>query len=147
MTRHLILLLGAAWLGLGCAGSRQTGGNVDLQMWVGAWQGMALQENRSDPPRQWILVLSLNKNRLSGVMSDDRGEMRRKRVENLKLIDGELCFTVSYETSRGLQMDCRHRARLQDDILLSHFDGREGGRAFEGKWEARKSAGATEATQ
>jgi hypothetical protein len=147
MTRWIVALIAALWFLLGCGSSRQAGENADLQMWVGTWQGMALQENRSDPPRQWILVLSLDKNRLIGVMSDDRGEMRRKKVENLKVVDGELYFTVSYETSRGLQMDCRHRIRLQDDILLSHFDGREGGRALEGKWEARKNAGATEATQ
>ena len=147
MTRWLVALIAAVWFLLGCASSRQSGESADLQMWVGTWQGMALQENRSEPPRQWILVLSLNKNRLSGVMSDDRGEMRRKKVENLKLVDGELYFTVSHETSRGLQMDCRHRAHLQDDILLSHFDGREGGRAFEGKWEARKTASAAEAKQ
>jgi hypothetical protein len=73
--------------------------------------------------------------------------MRRKRVENLKIVDGELHFTVSYETMRGLQMDCRHRARLQDDNLLSRFDAREGGRALEGKWEARKILGTTEAAQ
>src|SRR5574341_854665 len=146
MTRWLALWTGVLLL-LGCAGSRQTGENADLQMWVGTWQGMALQENRSDSPRQWRLVLSLKNNRLAGVMSDNLGEMRRKPVENLKIVDGELHFTVSYETMRGLQMDCRHRARLQEDILLSRFDAREGGRALEGKWEARKIVGATEATQ
>jgi hypothetical protein len=108
---------------------------------------MALQENRNDPPRQWTMVLTLHKGRLRGVMSDNFGEMRRKKVEGIKIVDGELHFTVAYETSRGLHRICRHRARPQDNILLSLFDGSEGGRALAGKWEARRTADTPAPTQ
>jgi hypothetical protein len=146
MSRWLFLLIGAL-LSAGCAGSRQAAENPELQQWVGTWQGMALQENRNDPPRQWTLILSIHRGRLRGVMSDNLGEMRRRKLENVKIVDGELRFTVAYETSRGLHRICRHHAKLEDDILLSRFDGSEGGRALEGKWEARQVAGASTATQ
>jgi hypothetical protein len=146
MTGRLVLLIGVSLL-IGCAGSRQATENSDLEMWVGTWQGMALQENRNDPPRQWTMVLALHKGRLRGVMSDNFGEMRRKKVEGIKIVDGELHFTVAYETSRGLHRICRHRARLQDNILLSLFDGSEGGRALAGKWEARRTADTPAPTQ
>jgi hypothetical protein len=123
---------------MSCAGSRQTTENPELQPWVGIWQGMALQESRNDQPRQWTLTLTLKKGRLRGVMSDDVGEMRRKKVEDLQIVDDELHFKVSYETTRGLHMSCAHRAKLQDDTLLSLFEGSEGGRALAGKWEARR---------
>jgi hypothetical protein len=108
---------------------------------------MALQENRNEAPRQWTMILTLRKGRLRGVMSDNLGEMRRKKVEGIKIVDGELHFTVAHETSRGLHRICRHRARLHDGMLLSLFDGSEGGRALEGKWEARRTAGTPTATQ
>jgi hypothetical protein len=146
MTGRFVLLIGVSLL-FGCAGTRQAPENAEWEMWVGTWQGMALQENRNDPPRQWTMVLTLHNGWLRGVMSDNLGEMRRKKVEGIKIVDGELHFTVAYETSRGLHRICRHRARLQDDILLSLFDGSEGGRALTGKWEARRIAGAPAATQ
>jgi hypothetical protein len=146
MTGRLALLIGVSLL-IGCAGSRQAEKNPELEMWVGTWQGMALLENRNDPPRQWTMVLSLRKGRLRGIMSDNLGEMRRRKLEDIKIVDGELHFTVAYETSRGLHRICRHHAQLQDDILLSRFDGSEGGRALAGKWEARRIAGMPTATQ
>ena len=145
MNRHLAFLW--IWLIVGCAGPRQSVENSEQQMWVGTWRGMAIRENRVETPRQWTMVLTLHKGRLRGVMSDNLGEMRRKKVEGIKIVDGELHFTVAYETSRGLHRICRHRARRQDDILLSLFDGSEGGRALAGKWEARRIAGAPAATQ
>jgi hypothetical protein len=146
MTGRLALLLGVVLL-IGCAGSRQAAETSELEVWVGTWQGMALHENRNDPPRQWTMVLTLHKGRLRGVMNDNFGEMRRKKLEGIKIVDDELHFTVAFETSRGLHRICRHRARLQDDIMLSLFDGSEGGRALAGKWEARRIAGAPTATQ
>ncbi|MDZ7291659.1 MAG: hypothetical protein ONB44_17460 [candidate division KSB1 bacterium] len=137
MTRWFILVTGALLL-FGCAGSRRGAENPELQPWVGTWQGMALQESRNDQPRQWTLVLTLKKGRLLGVMHDDLGEMRQKKLKGLKIVDGELHFTVSYETARGLHMICHHRANLQDDTILSLFEGSEGGRALAGKWEARR---------
>jgi hypothetical protein len=131
----------------GCAGSRQTAETSEWEMWVGTWQGMALPENRNDPPQQWTMILSIHKGQLRGVMSNDLGEMRRKKLEGIKIVDNELYFTVAYETSRGLHRICRYRARLQDDMLLSLFDGSEGGRSLEGKWEARRIAGVPSATR
>jgi hypothetical protein len=115
--------------------------NPELQKWAGTWHGMALRENRADPSRQWTLVLSLKNGRLLGVISDDIGELRRKKVDDLRVVDGQLHFSITYETARGLQVNCRHRADWQDDKLLSVFEGREGGRAFEGKWEAERIPG------
>jgi hypothetical protein len=146
MTGRLALLIGVSLL-IGCAGSRQAAENPEWETWVGTWQGMALHENRNDPPRQWTMVLSIRKGQLRGIMSDDLGEMRRRKLEDIKIVDGELHFKVAHETSRGLHRICRHRAHLQDDILLSVFDGSEGGRALEGKWEARRTAGTPAATQ
>lgn len=146
MTGRLVFLMGVLLL-IGCAGSRQAEKNPELEMWVGTWQGMALLENRNDPPRQWTMVLSLRKDRLRGIMSDNLGEMRRRKLEDIKIVEGELHFSVAYETSRGLHRICRHRARLQDDILLSLFDGSEGGRSLTGKWEARRTAGTPAAAQ
>lgn len=146
MTGRFVLLIGVSLL-IGCAGSRQAMENTELETWVGTWQGMALHENRNDPPRQWTMVLRFHKGRLRGVMSDNLGEMRRKKVEGIEIVDGELHFTVAYETSRGLHRICRHHARRQDDMLLSLFDGSEGGRAIAGKWEARRIAGTPAVTQ
>jgi len=138
MLRQFVFLIGIFSL-MSCAGSRQTAENPEQQPWVGIWQGMALQESRNDQPRQWTLILTLKKNQLRGVMSDDMGEMRRKKLENLRIVDDELYFKVSYETTRGLHMVCEHRAKLQDDTLLSLFEGSEGGQALAGKWEARRT--------
>ncbi len=146
MTGRLALLIGVSLL-FGCAGSRQAAENPEWEMWVGTWQGMALQENRNDPPQQLTMVLTLHKGKLRGVMSDNFGEMRRKKVAGIKIVDGELHFTVAHETSRGLHRICHHRARLQDDMLLSLFDGSEGGRSLAGKWEARRTADTPAATQ
>jgi hypothetical protein len=137
MTNRTVFLIGVLLL-LGCAGSRQATENPELQPWVGIWRGMALEESRDDPPRQWTLTLTLKKGSLRGVMSDDIGEMRRKRLEDVKIVDDELHFKVLYETTRGLLMSCEHRAKLQDDTILSIFRGSEGGRALAGKWEARR---------
>jgi hypothetical protein len=108
---------------------------------------MALRENRAEPPRQWTLVLSLKNGRLLGVMSDDAGEMRRLRLDDLRVTNSVLQFSVTYETSRGLQVVFRHRARLMEDKLLSVFVGREGGRPFDGKWEAQRISAAEAAAQ
>ncbi|MCG3117894.1 MAG: hypothetical protein ALAOOOJD_00006 [bacterium] len=122
-----------------CAGSRQTAENPELQPWVGIWQGMAIPESRHDQPRQWQLTLSLKKGRLQGLMSDDLGEMRREKLQDLKILDGELHFRLSYETARGLHRICSHRVTLQDEnTLLSLFGGSEGGRELSGKWEAKR---------
>ena len=137
MTRQLVFLIGILFL-TSCAGSRQTAENPALQPWVGTWQGMALQESHDDQPRQWTLILMQKKGKLRGMMSDDIGEMRRKRLEEVKLVDDELHFKVFYETTRGLHMHCEHRVKLQDDTILSIFTGSEGGRALAGKWEARR---------
>jgi len=146
MTRQVFFAVGIFLL-ISCAGSRQTADNPELQPWLGVWQGMALQESRRDQPRQWTLVLTLKKGRLHGFMRDDAGEMRRQKLEELKIVDDELHFKVAYETRRGLHMICRHRAKLQDDTLLSLFEGSEGGRALAGKWEARRRILAPEANQ
>jgi len=137
MTRRFVFFIEILLL-MGCAGSRQTAENPELQPWVGTWQGMALQESRDDQPRQWTLILTQKNGKLRGVMSDDIGEMRRKRLEDVKLVDDELHFKVFYETTRGLHMNCEHRVKLQDDTILSIFTGSEGGRALAGKWEARR---------
>jgi len=137
MTRRFVSFIGILLL-TSCAGSRQTAENPELQPWVGTWQGMALQESRDDQPRQWTLILTQKKGKLRGVMSDGLGEMRRKRLEDVKLVDDELHFKVFYETTRGLHMHCEHRVKLQDDTLLSIFTASEGGRALAGKWEARR---------
>jgi hypothetical protein len=138
MKRLLFFFLGI-FLFMSCAGSRQTTALAELQPWEGMWQGLALQESHSDQPRQWSLVLAQKNGRLRGFMSDDIGEMRRKKLEDLKIVDDELHFRVAYETTRGLQMICTHRAKLQNDnTLLSLFEGKEGGRALAGKWEARR---------
>jgi hypothetical protein len=147
MIRRTILAVGIL-LFAGCSGSRQTvAENPELQLWVGAWEGMAIRENQADSPRQWTLVLTLKNGRLRGVMSDDVGEMRRKKVDELRIVGEQLYFSVNYETARGLQVICRHHAQLEDYKLLSVFVGREGGRAFEGKWEAKRIFSAEEATQ
>ncbi len=137
MTRRFVSFIGILLL-TSCAGSRQTAENPELQPWVGTWQGMALQESRDDQPRQWRLILTQKKGKLRGVMSDDINEMRRKKLEDVQIIDDELHFKVSYETARGLHMHCEHRVKLQDDTLLSIFTGSEGGRSLAGKWEARR---------
>jgi len=137
MTRRFVFLMGILLL-TGCAGTRQEAEIPELQPWVGIWQGMALQESRDDQPRQWTLTLSQKKGKLRGAMSDDLGEMRRKKLEDVRLVDDELHFKVSYETTRGLHMHCAHRMKLQDDTILSIFTGSEGGRALAGKWEARR---------
>lgn len=137
MTRRFIFSIGILLL-TSCAGTRQEAVKPELQPWVGTWQGMALQESRDDQPRQWTLVLTQKKGKLRGVMSDDINEMRRKKLEDVKIVDDELHFKVSYETTRGLHMHCEHRVKLQDDTILSIFTGSEGGRALAGKWEARR---------
>lgn len=137
MTRWIVLII-VSVLVVGCAGTRQTVDNPELQVWVGAWQGVAIRENRPDPPRQWTLVLSQKNGRLYGVISDDLGELRRKKVDDLRIVNDQLQFSMSYETARGLQVVCRCRVQLKEDKMLTAFEGREGGRAFEGKWEAKR---------
>jgi len=145
MTRQFVFLIGILLL-TSCAGTRQEAENSELQPWMGTWQGMALQESRDDQPRQWTLILTQKKGKLRGVMSDDINEMRRKRLEDVKLVEDELHFKVFYETTRGLHMHCEHRVKLQDDTILSIFTGSEGGRALAGKWEARRMVLAPAAT-
>jgi len=148
MATRFVGLIGILFL-TSCAGTRQETESPELQPWVGTWQGMALQESRDDQPRQWTLVLMQKKGKLRGVMSDDIDEMRRKKLEDVEIVDDELHFKVSYETTRGLHMNCEHRVKLQDDTILSIFTGSEGGRALAGKWEARRMvlAPATAASQ
>jgi hypothetical protein len=146
MTRWIVLIIGSLLM-VGCAGTHQTADNPELQMWVGTWQGVAMRENRPDPPRQWTLVLSQKNGRLHGVISDDLGELRRKKVDDLRIVNDQLQFSLSYETARGLQVVCHCRVQLEEDKMLTSFDGREGGRAFEGKWEARRIIVSRQATQ
>ena len=137
MQTRMVILLGVLFF-IGCAGTRSNTENPELQPWAGMWQGLAIQESHHDQPQQWTLILSQKNGKLHGKLSDDIGEMRRKKLEEIKLIDGELHFKVQYETRRGLHMTCQHRIKMQDDTLLSVFSGMEGGRALSGVWEARR---------
>ena len=123
---------------IGCGASRQRAPLNELEPWVGTWQGQGVRENRLDPLQQWTLTLSLKADRLVGVMRDNSGEMRKQKLENVHLQEGVLSFKLGFETSRGLYVTYQYHARLNGNTLLSVFEGREGGRSFEGKWEARR---------
>lgn len=125
---------------MGCAGARNQATLPELQSWVGTWQGKGIRENRADPVRDWTLKLTLKNNRLAGVMRDDGGEMGKQNLNKIRLHDGVLTFNLNFESARGLQVTYRHEAVLKGDKILSEFRGREGGRSFQGKWEAVKTA-------
>lgn len=125
---------------LGCGGTRNQASLSELQNWAGAWQGKGIRENRADPVRDWTLKLTIKNNRLTGFMQDDGGEMGKQNLNKIRLQDGILTFNLNFESARGLQVTYRHEAVLKGDKILSEFKGREGGRSFQGKWEAVKTA-------
>jgi len=125
---------------MGCGGVRQTATMAELQPWVGTWQGKGIRENRMDPVRDWTLTLEVRNNRLTGHLQDNGGEMGKQNLNKVRLQDGLLTFQLNFESARGLQVTYRHEARLRGDKILSVFHGREGGRSFQGKWEAVKIA-------
>ena len=130
---HFTLLLLIA-----CGGSQKLVDQKTLEPWVGMWRGQGVRDNRIDPLQQWTLTVALKGNQLEGRMSDGLGEMRNLELRDLRVAEGELHFKLSYESSRGLHVLYRHRARMQGDKLLSLFEGTEGGKSFAGKWEAKR---------
>lgn len=137
--RYICLFLLSVIL-FGCGGTRNQATIPELQMWVGTWQGKGIRENRADPVRDWTLILTLKKDHLVGVMQDDGGEMGKHNITKVRLRDGRLAFHLNFESARGLQVTYHHDAELRGDKILSEFKGREGGRSFQGKWEAVKIA-------
>jgi len=127
----LLMLLAA------CAGAKLHGEPAELQTWVGTWRGVAIIENTAEPITEWSLRLTEKNRRLSGHISSVDGKFTRVKIKNVALNGYQLSFTFSFETSRGLQATQRHAAMRQGHKLLSLFSGREGGRAFRGKWEAK----------
>ncbi|MEK7727582.1 MAG: hypothetical protein AAB354_04170 [candidate division KSB1 bacterium] len=121
-----------------CGGSQKLVDQKTLEPWVGTWRGQGVRDNRIDPLQQWTLTLALKGNQLAGKMSDELGEMRNVELRDVRVAEGELHFKLSYESSRGLHVLYRHRARMQGDKLLSLFEGNEGGKSFAGKWEAKR---------
>jgi hypothetical protein len=122
---------------LGCAGSKPHGEVAELQTWVGVWRGVAIIENTTESPDEWKLRLTQKNGRLYGRISSAQGQFTRVKIENLVLKEDELSFTFDFETHRGLHAAMRHTAVREGHKLLSLFEGREGGRAFRGRWEAR----------
>ncbi|MDZ7268051.1 MAG: hypothetical protein ONB48_09880 [candidate division KSB1 bacterium] len=137
--RYIFPLLAALCL-WGCGGARQMATLPELQQWVGTWQGKGIRENRMDPVRDWTLTLEIRNNRLTGHLQDQGGEMGKQNLKKVRLQDGVLTFQLNFESTRGLQVTYSHEARLRGDKILSVFHGREGGRPFQGKWEAVKIA-------
>ncbi len=129
----LVLIMLAA-----CGSSKKLSDPKILEPWVGSWRGQGLRDNRTDPLQQWTLQLELKDGKLTGVMNDALGEMRDIKLKEVYVSDGELFFQLSYESSRGLHVLYRHQARMQGDKLLSLFEGKEGGKSFAGKWEAKR---------
>lgn len=125
---------------LGCGGTRNQASLSELQNWAGTWQGKGIRENRADPVRDWTLKLTIKNNRLTGFMQDAGGEMEKQNLNKIRLQGGTLTFHLNFESARGLQVTYRHEAVLKGDKILSEFKGREGGRSFQGKWEAIKIA-------
>lgn len=121
-----------------CGGSQKLADQETLEPWVGAWSGQGVRDNRVDPLQKWTLTLSLKAGKLEGRMSDELDEMRNLELRDVNVLAGELHFKLSYESSRGLHVNYRHRARMQGDKLLSLFEGNEGGKSFAGKWEAKR---------
>lgn len=138
-SRFKLLAMMLALLALfGCGGSRALVDVKLLEPWVGSWRGQGLRDNRADPLQQWTVALALRENRLAGTINDELGEMRNIELRDVHVADDELFFKVNYESSRGLHVTYQHRARMQGDKLLSLFEGKEGGRSFAGKWEAKR---------
>jgi hypothetical protein len=133
-----IALLFALLLLAACGGSQKLVDQKTLEPWLGTWRGQGVRDNRLDPLQQWTLTLAFKENRLAGRMSDELGEMRNLELRDLRLAEGELHFKISFESTRGLHVLYRHRARMQGDKLLSIFEGNEGGKSFAGKWEAKR---------
>lgn len=121
-----------------CGSGQKLVDQKTLEPWVGTWRGQGVRDNRLDPLQQWTLTVALKENRLTGRMSDGLGEMRNLELRDVYVAEGELRFKLSYESSRGLHVLYRHRARMQGDKLLSLFEGNEGGKSFAGKWEAKR---------
>ncbi len=121
-----------------CGGSQKLVDQKTLEPWVGTWRGQGVRDNHIDPLQQWTLTLVLTNGKLAGRMSDALGEMRNLELREVNVIAGELHFRLNYESSRGLHLVYRHRARMQGDKLLSLFEGNEGGKSFAGKWEAKR---------
>lgn len=122
----------------GCGGSRALVDVKMLEPWVGSWRGQGLRDNRADPLQQWTVLIAMKENRLAGTINDELGEMRNIELRDVHVSEGELFFKVNYESSRGLHVTYSHRARMQGDKLLSLFEGKEGGKSFAGKWEAKR---------
>ncbi len=137
LAKHAIFLLVFVALAA-CGGSQKLVDQKTLEPWAGAWRGQGVRDNRIDPLQQWTLTLALKENQLAGRMSDELGEMRNLELRDVRVAEGELHFKLSYESSRGLHVLYRHRARMQGDKLLSLFEGNEGGKSFAGKWEAKR---------
>ena len=131
----------------GCAGTRQQADITSLQKWEGKWRGQGLRENRLDPLQTWTLDLVLKNGRLTGVMDDALGEMRRQKLRDVRMADDVLHFNLGFETSRGLQVEYQHEVRITGDKMLSLFQGQEGGKSFVGKWEAKRVYEAGSAAQ
>lgn len=123
---------------IGCGGTHALVDTKILEPWVGSWRGQGVRDNHIDPLQQWTVQLAIREGRLMGKIEDELGEMRDLELRDVHVSEGELFFKFSYESSRGLHVTYSHRARMQGDKLLSLFEGREGGKSFAGKWEAKR---------
>jgi hypothetical protein len=134
-----VLIFGLFFWIFACAGNRKAnyGNDIDLS-WAGTWKGQALVVNSLDPPKSMELDIVFSGSGITAFLTDSSQNLIRHTIRELVFEDESIIFKASYETIRSLQRNIVFRGIKLGPYLKIEFSGSEGGRAFTGKWQAKR---------
>ncbi|KAA3612219.1 MAG: hypothetical protein DWQ05_19665 [Calditrichaeota bacterium] len=131
----LILVL---FFSISCGGSKSLQNSPDIDVsWQGIWSGPALIENSTTPAKIFSLEIVFTSTHITGYFTDKKAGINRKIVHDLQLKDGELHFKVPYQTKFVMRSFMSFTGKRNGRNMAVTFIGRESGRSFKGKWQAR----------
>ena len=106
--------------------------------WQGTWSGPMLVDNSDSPAKIIELELEFTSTHITGYFTDAQAGIRHKIVSELQFKGNELQFKIAYQTKYILRSYMKFTGSRRGLNMAATFTGRRGGRAFSGKWQARK---------
>ncbi|MCA9732728.1 MAG: hypothetical protein H6696_06845 [Deferribacteres bacterium] len=122
-----------------CSGPKTLQNSPDIDTaWQGVWSGPALVDDSKTPPKNFALEIEFTSTDITGYFTVRKAGVVRRVVHDLQLNGDEIKFRVPYQTKLIMRSFMKFTGTRNGRNLVATFDGREGGKAYTGKWQARK---------
>lgn len=125
---------------IACSGTKSIQNIAEIDpSWQGRWAGPMLIENSTSPAKKITLELEFTSTHITGYFTDETAGIHRKPVSDLQFNGNQLQFKITYQTKYILRSYMNFTGKRHGLNLVATFTGRQAGRSFSGKWQARKS--------